>query len=72
MTAGTILFIISLVIMGVGDIFRSNKALLANAFLYGVGLFLVSVITIFVGVLLGARSGKLQNRANEIWNNKKN
>ncbi len=71
MTAGTILFFISLAIMVIGAFFHTDKTLLAYAFLYGLGLFGISAITIFVGALIGARSGKLQKRAGEIWNNKR-
>ena len=49
----------------------SFKQYPAYTFLYGGALSLISVITIFVGILLGAKSGELQQRANEIWKNKK-
>jgi|ACXJ01.1.fsa_nt_gi small-conductance mechanosensitive channel len=71
MTVGTVIFFISLVIMAVGALFHTDKTLLAYTFFYGLGLFGISVITILVGVLIGARSGKLQKRAGEIWNNTK-
>lgn len=71
MTAGTILFIISLVVLAIGAIFHANGTVLAYTFLYGGLAFVVSVVLIFVGVLLGARSGKLQKRAGDIWNNRK-
>lgn len=71
MTAGTILFFISLVVLAIGAIYHTNGTVLADTFLYGGLAFLVSVVLIFVGVLLGARSGKLQKRASDIWHNKK-
>lgn len=71
MITGTILFIISLIIMAIGVLFHSDKTLLAYTFIYGLGLFGISVITIFAGALLGVRSGKLQNRLNDIQNNTK-
>ncbi len=71
MTVGTVIFFISLVIMAIGALFHSDKTLLVYAFFYGLVLFGISVITLLVGVLIGARSGKLQKRAGEIWNNKK-
>ena len=71
MTAGTIIFFISLVIMAVGALFHSDKALLAYTFFYGLSLFGISLIVLLVGLLIGARSGKLQKRAGEIWNNTK-
>lgn len=69
MTAGTIIFTASLIIMAIGVHFHSDKTLLAYTFIYRLGLFGISVITIFVGALIGARCGKLQNRLNEISNN---
>ncbi len=71
MTAGTILFIISLVVLAIGAIFHTNGTVLADTFLYGGLAFLVSIVLIFVGVLLGAKSGKLQKRTSDIWHNKK-
>lgn len=71
MTAGTILFIISLAVLAIGAIFHTNGTVLANTFLYGGLAFLVSIVLIFAGVLLGAKSGKLQTRASNIWHNKK-
>lgn len=71
MTAGTILFFISLVVLAIGAIYHTNGTVLADTFLYGGLAFLVSVVLIFVGVLLGTRSGKLQKRASDIWHNKK-
>jgi len=55
----------------VGTILHSDKQILAYTFVYGLIIFVISVITILIGVLIGARSGKLQRRANEIWNNTK-
>ena len=71
MTAGTILFFISLIVLAIGAIFHTNGTILANTFLYGGLAFVVSIVLIFLGVLLGARSGKLQTRAGNIWNNNK-
>ena len=71
MTAGTILFIISLAVLAIGAIFHTNGTVLANTFLYGGLAFLVSIVLLFIGVLLGAKSGKLQKRGNEIFNNRK-
>ena len=71
MTAGTILFIISLAVLAIGAIFHTNGTVLANTFLYGGLAFIVSIVLIFVGVLLGARSGKIQKRTGDIWYNKK-
>ncbi len=66
MTAGTIIFIISLVTLATGAIFHTNSTVLADASLYGGLAFLISVILILVGALLGARSGQLQMRASDI------
>jgi len=71
MTAGTILFFISLIVLAIGAIFHTNGTILADTFLYGGLAFVVSIVLIFLGVLLGARSGKLQTRAGNIWNNNK-
>jgi hypothetical protein len=71
MTAGTILFFISLIVLAIGAIFHTNGTILADTFLYGGLGFVVSIVLIFLGVLLGARSGKLQTRAGNIWNNNK-
>ncbi|MGC8563087.1 MAG: DUF2614 family zinc ribbon-containing protein [Thermoplasmata archaeon] len=71
MTAGTILFFISLIVLAIGAIFHTNGTILADTFLYGGLAFVVSIVLIFLGALLGARSGKLQTRAGNIWNNKK-
>jgi len=71
MTAGTILFFISLIVLAIGAIFHTNGTILAYTFLYGGLAFVVSIVLIFLGVLLGARSGKLQTRAGNIWNNTK-
>ena len=50
---------ISLVI---GAIFHSNQTILAYTFLYGGIAFLVSLVLLAVGAILGVRSGKLQRR----------
>jgi len=71
MTAGTILFFISLIVLAIGAIFHTNGTILTDTFLYGGLGFVVSIVLIFLGVLLGARSGKLQTRAGNIWNNNK-
>ena len=65
MTLGTFLFIASLVVLVIEDIFHSNQTVLAYAFLYGGLVFLVSVVLIFVGVQFGAKSGKLQKRGSK-------
>lgn len=70
LTIGTILFFISLIVFIIGIAFCNDSTLLAYAFLYGGALFVLSVILIFVGVLLRARNGKLQERASDIWNNR--
>jgi len=57
MTAGTILFFISLIVLAIGAIFHTNGTILADTFLYGGLAFVVSIVLIFLGVLLGARSG---------------
>lgn len=59
-TAGTILYFISLAIIIIGDIFNKDKTVLAFAFSYGLILFGISVITLFIGLILGIRSGKVQ------------
>jgi len=71
LTAGIILFFISLIVMAIGVIFHTNTTILAYTFLYGGLAFVVSVVVVFLGTLLAARSGKLQARAREIWNNTK-
>lgn len=71
MTAGTILFTISLIIMAIGVLFHSDKTLLTYTFIYALCLFDISVITIFAGALMGARGGNLQIRFNETQNNAK-
>lgn len=69
MTVGTILFIISLAVMAIGAALHSNETILAYTFLYGGLAFLASIVLLGVGAVMGAKSGKLQNRASEIWNN---
>ena len=71
LTAGTILFFISLIVMAIGVIFHTNIAILAFTFIYGFLAFVVSAVLVFIGTLLAARSGKLQARVREIWNNTK-
>ena len=71
MTEGIILFFISLIVMAIGVIFHTNITILAFTFLYGGLAFVVSVVLVLLGTLLAARSGKLQARAREIWNNTK-
>jgi Flp pilus assembly pilin Flp len=77
MTVGTFLFIASLIVMVSGWLIRNYyggshlaTVIWANFFLYGLLAFVISVILVFVGTLLGARSGKLQERASNIWNNR--
>lgn len=71
MTVGTILFFISLAVLAIGAIFHSNGTILAYTFVYGGLAFLVSVGLIFAGIVLGARSGKVQERTSDIWHNGK-
>ena len=71
MTVGTILFFISLAVLAIGAIFHSNDNILAYAFVYGGFAFFVSVVLILAGIILGARSGKLQERTSDIWHNRK-
>jgi hypothetical protein len=70
MTVGTFLFFASLIVLAIGAIFHSNGTILADAFLYGGLAFLISVILLTIGVLIGARSGKLQQRTGEIFGKK--
>ncbi|MGE9810568.1 DUF2614 family zinc ribbon-containing protein [Ferroplasma acidiphilum] len=71
MTVGTFLFFASLIVLAVGAIFHSNSKILVNAFLYGGLAFLISIILLVIGVVIGARSGKLQQRTGDIFGKKK-
>ncbi len=70
MTVGTFLFFASLIVLAIGAIFHSNGTILADTFLYGGLAFLISVILLTIGVLIGARSGKLRQRTDEIFGKK--
>ena len=41
-----------------------------SLFFYGLGIFFLFAIVLFIGSLFAAKSGKLQKKASEIWNNK--
>ncbi len=71
MTAGTILLFISLIILATGALLHNDKILLAYTLFYGGLLFGISLITLLVGVIIGAKSGRIQQRADEIFHNKK-
>lgn len=71
MTVGTFLFFSSLIVLAIGAIFHSNGTVLVDTFLYGGLAFLISIILLAVGVVLGARSGKIQQRTGEISGKKK-
>ncbi len=71
MTVGTFLFFASLVVLTMGAIFHSNSTILADTFLYGGLAFLISIILLAIGVIIGARSGKLQQRMNKVFKNKR-
>jgi len=71
MTVGTFLFFASLIVLAVGEIFHSNGTILADSFLYGGLAFLISIILLVIGVVIGARSGKLQQRTGDIFGKKK-
>jgi F0F1-type ATP synthase assembly protein I len=66
-TAGTVLFIVSLVVLAIGAVFHSNGTVLAYTFLYGGLAFLISLVVLAIGLILGAKSGKLQKRTSEIF-----
>ena len=70
MTVGTFLFFASLIVLAIGTIFHSNGPILADTFLYGGLAFLISIILLTIGVLVGARSGKLRQRTGEIFGKK--
>jgi len=71
MTVGTFLFFASLLVLAGGAIFHSNSTILVNTFLYGGLAFLISIILLAIGVVIGARSEKLQQRTGEIFGRKK-
>jgi hypothetical protein len=70
MTVGTFLFFASLIVLAIGAIFHSNVTILAYTFVYGGLAFLISIILLTIGVLVGARSGKLRQRTGEIFGKK--
>ncbi len=67
MTVGTVLFIVSLVVLAIGAVFHSNGTVLAYTFFYGGLVFLVSLVLLVIGLIMGAKSGKLQERTSEIF-----
>lgn len=70
-TTGTILFVGSIVILLLGELFRkSDPKIFFNALLFGGILFGVSIVFLLIGTLSGIRSGKIQKRISEIWNKK--
>lgn len=69
MTIGTFLFISSLIVLAIGSIFRSNGTVLAYSFLYGGLAFLISLVLLALGAILGVRSGRLQRRTSDILQN---
>ena len=74
MTVGTFMFISSMVIIALGALFHYlhySASVYLSLFFYGLGIFLLSAIILFIGTLLAAKSGKLQKRTSDIWNNKK-
>ncbi|MGP6220769.1 hypothetical protein [Caldiplasma sukawensis] len=74
MTVGTFMFIGSMVIMVLGALFHDlnySASLYISFFFYGLGIFFISALILFIGVLLAAKSGKLQKRASDIFNNRK-
>ena len=74
MTIGTFMFISSMVIIALGALFHYlhySASVYLSLFFYSLGIFLLSAIILFIGTLLAAKSGKLQKRTNDIWNNKK-
>ncbi|MCL5420367.1 MAG: hypothetical protein M1284_01280 [Candidatus Parvarchaeota archaeon] len=74
MTAGTFMFIGSMVIIALGILFHYlhySSSVYLSLFFYGLGIFFLSAIILFIGTLLAAKSGKLQKRASDIWNNRK-
>lgn len=74
MTAGTFMFIGSMVIIALGALFHYlhySSSVYLSLFFYGLGIFFLSAIILFIGTLLAAKSGKLHKRASDIWNNRK-
>ena len=74
MTAGTFMFIGSMVIIALGTLFHYlhySSSVYLSLFFYGLGIFFLSAIILFIGTLLAAKSGKLQKRASDIWNNRR-
>lgn len=67
MTVGTFMFFASLVVLAIGAAFHADGTVLADSFLFGGFAFLISNVLLTVGVILGARSGKLQRRGDEIF-----
>ncbi|MEM3192485.1 MAG: hypothetical protein QW258_04255 [Thermoplasmata archaeon] len=71
MTIGTFVFILSLIVLAIGSIFHTNGTVLAYCFMYGGLAFLVSLVLLTIGLILGARSGKLQRRGSDIFHKEK-
>lgn len=74
MTVGTFMFIGSMIIIALGALFHYlhySASVYLSFFFYGLGIFFLSAIILFIGTLLAAKSGNLQKRASDIWNNKK-
>lgn len=74
MTVGTFMFIASMLIIALGALFHYLKystSLYLSFFFYGLGIFFISAIVLFIGALFAAKSGKLQKRAGDIFNNRK-
>ena len=74
MTTGTFMFIGSMVIVALGALFHYlhySPSLYLSFLFLGLGIFFLSAIILLIGALLAAKSGKLQKRASDIWNNKK-
>ncbi|MCI2413253.1 hypothetical protein [Cuniculiplasma divulgatum] len=67
MTVGTVLFIVSLVVLAIGAVFHSDGTVIAYTFFYGGLTFLISLVLLAIGFILGAKSGKLQKRTSEIF-----
>lgn len=71
MSIGTFVFIGSLIVLAIGSIFHTNGSVLAYCFLFGGLAFLVSLVLLTIGLILGARSGKLQKRFSDIFRKEK-
>lgn len=74
MTVGTFMFIGSMIIIALGALFHYlhySASIYLSFFFYGLGIFFLSAIILFIGTLLAAKSGKLQERARDIFNNRK-